>query len=446
MARVLVIDDSVMIRQHIARLLKNNSHVVEMATDGQDGLSKLNRHRPELIIVDFVMPKMNGFQFCSALRSISNYKETPVVLLSSRSDEVGERFIERFHVNDAISKPFEDEALLAVAHKALEEGMPGKALKGVPIIARTDRDAAVSSERQVEDRLSKAAERIAELMFKRLPNLGSQKQDIVTALVDGFADDDPLALDELVCDLGAVSARSALSGHTTVFPLYDVMQMMDMQRQTGVLEVVWDQCQASIQFRKGQVEMAVAVGVGPEFMIGRYLVEEGLVSREDFQHLLDHRMGSLLLGEELVKLGRISQEDLIMVLGRQTSDIVIEMFRWKGAKFRLYPDDEMPDAKKIGNRFSVSNLVMEGLRQVDEWRVIEGKIPDFDVIFEIAQTGAMLESSKLSLEEILVFDCVDGLRTVREVIVAVDMGSFVVCKILYRLLSVNLIRQVLDDA
>jgi DNA-binding response OmpR family regulator len=446
MARVLVIDDSVMIRQHIARLLTKNSHKVEMATDGQDGLSKLNRHKPELIIVDFVMPKMNGFQFCSALRSISNYKETPVLLLSSRSDEVGERFIERFHVNDAISKPFEDEALLAVAHKALEEGMPGRPSRAVPIIARTDGDVETSSDRQVEERLSKAAERIAELIFKRIPSLEAQNQQIVTALADGFADDDPLALDELVCDLGAVSGRSALSGNTTVVPLYDVMQMMDMQRQTGVVEVVWDQCQASIQFRKGQVEMAVAEGVGPEFMLGRYLVEESLVSREDFEHLLDNRMGSLLLGEELVKLGHISQEDLVMVLGRQTSDIVIEMFRWKGAKFRLYPDDELPDSKAIGNRFGVSNLVMEGLRQVDEWRVIEGKIPDFNVVFEIAQTGAMLESSKLSLDEILVFDCVDGLRTVREIIAAADMGSFVVCKILYRLLSVNLIRQVLDEA
>jgi hypothetical protein len=266
----------------------------------------------------------------------------------------------------------------------------------------------------------------------------------VSALVDGFADDDPLALDELVCDLGAVSFRSALSGDATVVPIYDVMQMMDMQRQTGVLEVVWDQGKASIQFRKGQVEMAVAEGLGPEFMLGRYLVEDGLVSRENFQHLLENRMSSLLMGEELVKLGHIKKADLALVIGRQTSDIVIEMFRWKGAKFRLYPDDELPDAKAIGNRFNVSNLVMEGLRQVDEWRVIEGKIPDFNVIFEITHTGAMLESSKLSLDEIMVFDCVDGLRTVREIIAAADMGSFVVCKILYRLLSVNLVRPALE--
>jgi DNA-binding response OmpR family regulator len=444
MARVLVIDDSVMIRQHIARLLTKASHKVEIATDGQDGLAKLNRHKPELIIVDFVMPKMNGFQFCSALRSIANYKETPVVLLSSRSDEVGERFIDRFAVNDAISKPFEDEALLAVAHKALEKGMPGKPDKGVPVIARTDGDVSASAARKVEERLSNAAERITELVLKRIPDLGSQKSDIVTALVDGFADDDPLALDELVCDLGAVSFRSALSGDSAVFPLYDVMQMMDVQRQTGVLEVVWNGCKATIQFRSGQVEMAVAVGVRAEFMLGRYLVEEGLMSREDFKDLLENRMGSLLLGEELVKLGHISKEDLAMVIGRQTNDIIIEMFRWKEAKFRFYPDDELPGSAAIGNRFSVSNMVMEGLRQVDEWRLIEGKIPDFKVIFEITQTGAMLEASKLSLEEILVFDCVDGLRTVREVISASDMGSFVVCKILYRLLSVKLIRQVLD--
>jgi DNA-binding response OmpR family regulator len=444
MARVLVIDDSVMIRQHIARLLTRASHEVEMATDGQDGLSKLNRHKPELVIVDFVMPKMNGFQFCSALRAIPNYKKTPVLLLSSRSDEVGERFIERFGVNDAISKPFEDEALLAVAHKAIEDGAPGKPPPGVAVITPTDGETPVSPERQIEERLSNAAVRIAGLVLKRVPSLESKKNDIVSALVDGFADDDPLALDELVCDLGAVSFRSALSGDATVVPIYDVMQMMDMQRQTGVLEVVWDQGKASIQFRKGQVEMAVAEGLGPEFMLGRYLVEDGLVSRENFQHLLENRMSSLLMGEELVKLGHIKKADLALVIGRQTSDIVIEMFRWKGAKFRLYPDDELPDAKAIGNRFNVSNLVMEGLRQVDEWRVIEGKIPDFNVIFEITHTGAMLESSKLSLDEIMVFDCVDGLRTVREIIAAADMGSFVVCKILYRLLSVNLVRPALE--
>ncbi len=444
MARVLVVDDSVMIRQHIARLLSKADHKVEMATDGQDGLSKLNRHKPELIIVDFVMPKMNGFQFCSAVRAIANYKETPIVLLSSRSDDVGERFIERFNVNDAISKPFEDEALLAVAQQALEKGVPGKPKDQVSVIARTGGDVSASPERQVEERLSNAAERIAELVLKRIPSLGSQKKKIVTALVDGFTDDDPLALDELVCDLGAVSFRSALSGDSAVVPLYDVLQLMDMQRHTGVVEVVWEDCKATIQFRKGQVEMAVALGVRAEFMLGRYLVEEGLMTRDDFKDLLEKRMDSLLLGEQLVKLGHISQEDLTTVIGRQTTDIVIELMRWKGAKFRFYPDDELPGSKEIGNRFSVSNLVMEGLRQVDEWRLIEGKIPDFNGVFEICQTGAMLESSKLSLEEILVFDCVDGIRTVRDIITAADMGSFVVCKILYRLLSVKLIRQVMD--
>ena len=118
--RVLVVDDSTTVRRVVERTLSRAGYDVVLAVDGQDGLEEAQRQPPDLVLVDFVMPRMNGFQMAMALRSVANLRHVPIVLMSARAEKIAGQFMSQTGAVDAISKPFSPEALLAVTAHALE--------------------------------------------------------------------------------------------------------------------------------------------------------------------------------------------------------------------------------------------------------------------------------------------------------------------------------------
>src|SRR5690606_40725115 len=92
-----------------------------LAEDGVDALEKLAEGEVELALVDFVMPRMNGYQFCMSLRKDERLKDLPVVLMSAKSDRIRGKFVQQTGALDAITKPFDVRGLLAVVQSALEK-------------------------------------------------------------------------------------------------------------------------------------------------------------------------------------------------------------------------------------------------------------------------------------------------------------------------------------
>ena len=109
---VLVIDDSPTITKVVQLVLTKAGYRVQTAVDGEQGLASVRADRPDLILLDFVMPKMNGYQVCRALGESETLKEVPVVLMSAKGDQVGERFVKVMGIVDYITKPFSPEALV----------------------------------------------------------------------------------------------------------------------------------------------------------------------------------------------------------------------------------------------------------------------------------------------------------------------------------------------
>ncbi|MDR2016016.1 MAG: twitching motility response regulator PilG [Burkholderiales bacterium] len=114
--KVMVIDDSNTIRRSAEIFLLQAGCVVILAEDGFDALSKIADQKPELIFVDIMMPRLDGYQTCALLRRNSKFKHTPVVMLSSK-DGVFDRARGRMVGSDLyLTKPFtKDELLKAVA-------------------------------------------------------------------------------------------------------------------------------------------------------------------------------------------------------------------------------------------------------------------------------------------------------------------------------------------
>ena len=119
-ARVLVIDDSRTILKVVSVILANSGYQVAVARDGSEGFEQLRKQDPfDLVLLDFVMPRMNGYQFCRQLRSDDQFRNLPVVLMSARTNTIGDRFVEQTGAVDALSKPFDARALVAVVGNVL---------------------------------------------------------------------------------------------------------------------------------------------------------------------------------------------------------------------------------------------------------------------------------------------------------------------------------------
>jgi twitching motility two-component system response regulator PilG len=110
--KVMVIDDSNTIRRSAEIFLKASGCKVILAEDGFDALAKISNEHPDLIFVDIMMPRLDGYQTCSLIKRNSRYKSTPVIMLSSK-DGLFDRARGRMVGSDQyLTKPFTQETLL----------------------------------------------------------------------------------------------------------------------------------------------------------------------------------------------------------------------------------------------------------------------------------------------------------------------------------------------
>ncbi|MCV6637897.1 response regulator [Candidatus Albibeggiatoa sp. nov. NOAA] len=111
--KVVVIDDSKTIRRTAETLLKKAGCEVITATDGFESLSKVMEHQPNIIFVDIMMPRLDGYQTCALIKNNQTFKKIPVVMLSSK-DGLFERARSRIvGAEHYMTKPFTREELLS---------------------------------------------------------------------------------------------------------------------------------------------------------------------------------------------------------------------------------------------------------------------------------------------------------------------------------------------
>ena len=110
--KILVIDDSKTIRRTAETLLTKEGCEVFTAVDGFDALSKIADHHPDVIFVDIMMPRLDGYQTCSLIKNNKFFKETPVIMLSSK-DGLFDRARGRLVGSEQyLTKPFTKDELL----------------------------------------------------------------------------------------------------------------------------------------------------------------------------------------------------------------------------------------------------------------------------------------------------------------------------------------------
>lgn len=110
--KVMVIDDSKTIRRTAATLLEPTGCTVVTAEDGFDALARIVREKPDLIFIDVMMPRLDGYETCSIIRSNAEYGDTPIVMLSSKSSFCDRARGDVVGANAYLTKPFSKDELL----------------------------------------------------------------------------------------------------------------------------------------------------------------------------------------------------------------------------------------------------------------------------------------------------------------------------------------------
>ncbi|AFY62479.1 response regulator [Synechococcus sp. PCC 6312] len=116
--KILVIDDSKVIRMRVRDMLPEGDYQVLEAKDGQEGLNLIRQESPNLIMLDFLLPKVSGWEVFQELERRQDLGRVPLVIMSGRREEVTEKLQEPFELFEFIEKPFEKEDLDEAIKKA----------------------------------------------------------------------------------------------------------------------------------------------------------------------------------------------------------------------------------------------------------------------------------------------------------------------------------------
>jgi two-component system chemotaxis response regulator CheY len=116
---ILVVDDSASVRQVVSIALKGAGYDVIQGSDGKDALKQLDGKRIHLIISDVNMPNMDGITFVAEAKKIAAYKFTPVIMLTTESQEEKKRQAQAAGAKAWVTKPFQPEQMLAAVSKLI---------------------------------------------------------------------------------------------------------------------------------------------------------------------------------------------------------------------------------------------------------------------------------------------------------------------------------------
>jgi len=119
--KILLVDDEKDLVDTVSFRLKASGYDVVTAYDGQEALTKTRLEKPDLIVLDLMLPKMDGYKVCRMLKFDERYKDIPIIMFTARVQESDKKMGEEVGANAYITKPFDPQNLLGKVKELLKE-------------------------------------------------------------------------------------------------------------------------------------------------------------------------------------------------------------------------------------------------------------------------------------------------------------------------------------
>jgi two-component system alkaline phosphatase synthesis response regulator PhoP len=126
MIKILAVDDDAMVLAVIKKRLEFAGYEVITAMEGLEGLKKARSENPDLIVLDLILPNLNGYQICAMLKRDSNYRKIPIIMLTSRSQQADIAEGMKAGADAYITKPYDPDEFIAKIQTLLTESQQNK--------------------------------------------------------------------------------------------------------------------------------------------------------------------------------------------------------------------------------------------------------------------------------------------------------------------------------
>jgi tetratricopeptide (TPR) repeat protein len=233
----------------------------------------------------------------------------------------------------------------------------------------------------------------------------------------------------------------AIRGSLKEASLPDVLQLLSMGKKSGCLSVTHRNNFGSIFFDKGRISYASIVNRRDR--LGDILVKSGVLAQsqlDDAIAMQDKARGKRL-GELLVEQQMISRDDLHAQIRIQIEEAVYYLFTWAEGTFN-FESDIRPEEQDFLVSINPESLLLEGARRVDEWSLIEKKVPSFDIVFEVDRRKVSEMDAKLTGEQRALLPLIDGRRDVATLVDDSGLVEFEVGKALFGLATAGFLHRV----
>src|SRR6059036_3097092 len=232
----------------------------------------------------------------------------------------------------------------------------------------------------------------------------------------------------------------AIKGSLKEASLPDVLQLLALGQKTGCLSIADRSNFGYIYFDKGRI--AYASIVNRRDRLGDILVKHEKITQEQLDAAI-HRQAkerTKKLGEILVMQNVLTQQELERYMRMQIEESVYYLFTWTQGTFN-FEADVRPEQQDFLVSINPESLLLEGARRVDEWGLIEKKIPSFDLIFLVDRDRLAISDAKLTETQDRLLPLLDGSRDVNQVIKDSGLGEFEVGKALYGLVTAGFLHR-----
>jgi tetratricopeptide (TPR) repeat protein len=232
----------------------------------------------------------------------------------------------------------------------------------------------------------------------------------------------------------------AIKGSLKEASLPDVLQLLALGQKTGCLSIADRSNFGYIYFDKGRI--CYASIVNRRDRLGEILVKHQRITSEQLDAAI-HRQSKdrdKKLGEILVGMGVITQEDLERYIRVQIEESVYYLFTWTQGTFN-FETDVRPERQDFLVNINPESLLLEGARRVDEWSLIEKKIPSFDLIFTVDKDRLAISEAALTETQQRILPLLDGARDIHQVIEDSGLGEFEIGKALYGLMTAGFVHR-----
>lgn len=263
----------------------------------------------------------------------------------------------------------------------------------------------------------------------------------------------------------------ALEGTLRDFSLADIFQLIGLQRKTGVLTLRSQEDVVTISFLDGKIVGADSLNKRLEDRLGQVLLKAKAISREALERALAVQRETLeRLGHILLTHGLLTKEELSHALQQQILQIIYRTFRWQDGDYHFAQEASVDYDQELVTPMPIESILMEGARMLDEWPIIEKKIPDRTAVYLPTRAAEKVEvAPEEELEELIEFEfeqaplpqeesmapasirvtpveqhvlqLLNGVNTVDDVVRLSMYGEFETCKALYTLLNRGLVRK-----